>query len=170
MLAPYPNNTAERTAWIATQRGPRYSVDARRPNGFFVEDEVTDGGKIVSVATIFLTNRECPWRCVMCDLWQRTLIESVPEGAIPEQINFSLAQLPPTSVVKLYNSGSFFDGAAIPAVDHGRIAAQLTDFERVIVESHPAFVGSAARRFEEQLQGMLEVAMGLETVHPQILS
>jgi hypothetical protein len=46
----------------------------------------------VSVATIFLTSRECPWRCLMCDLWKNTLTETVPIGAIPAQIDYALAQ------------------------------------------------------------------------------
>ena len=33
-------------------------------------------------AVVFLTNRECPFRCVMCDLWMNTLDETVPRGAI----------------------------------------------------------------------------------------
>jgi len=68
----------------------------------------------VPVATIFLTNRECPWRCVMCDLWKNTLIDSVPLGAIPSQIDYALARLPAARQIKLYNSGSFFDTQAIP--------------------------------------------------------
>jgi uncharacterized Fe-S cluster-containing MiaB family protein len=79
-------------------------------------------GAVVPVATIFLTNRECPWRCLMCDLWRNTLVDSVPAGAIPEQIEFALRQLPPARHIKLYNSGSFFDRRAIPPEDFPAIA------------------------------------------------
>jgi radical SAM enzyme (TIGR01210 family) len=106
----------------------------------------------------------------MCDLWKDTLAESVPAGAIPEQIHTALETLPPARRVKLYNAGSFFDPKAIPRSDHAAIAAQLEGFDRVIVESHPALVGEACSRFRDRLAGGLEVAMGLETVHPDILA
>ena len=74
------------------------------------------------MATIFLTNRECPWKCLMCDLWKNTLEDSVPPGAIPEQIREALRVLPPARRIKLYNAGSFFDGRAVPPEDHAAIA------------------------------------------------
>jgi radical SAM enzyme (TIGR01210 family) len=134
------------------------------------EEERSSGGEIVLVNTLFLTNRQCPWRCVMCDLWQNTLTETVPVGAIPAQIDHALARLPPAPVIKLYNSGSFFDPRAIPVADYPAIARLLDCFERVIVESHPALIGDNCFRFRDLISGRLEVAMGLETVHPEVLS
>ena len=170
VLASYPGAARERDAWIVARRGPRNIVDPRRPYAFFVEDECDAAGEIVPTATVFLTNRECPWRCVMCDLWRNTLAETVPPGAIPTQIDYALQRLPTARQVKLYNSGSFFDARAIPPADHAAIASGLDAFERVIVECHPALVGEACLRFRDLLRGRLEVAMGLETAHPEILA
>jgi radical SAM enzyme (TIGR01210 family) len=136
---------------------------------FFPEEERSRAGEIVSVNTIFLSNRECPWRCLMCDLWKNTLTETVPAGAIPAQIEFALARLPAARHVKLYNSGSFFDPHAIPLTDYSTIAERLAPFEHVVVESHPALIGENCLRFQRLVAGRLEVAMGLETVHPTIL-
>ncbi len=105
----------------------------------------------------------------MCDLWRNTLTETVPQGAIPAQIRYALAQLPPSRQIKLYNNGSFFDRNAIPAEDHAAIAECVRSFERVIVESHPALVGDSCLRFRDLLPNKLEVAMGLETAHPELL-
>jgi archaeosine synthase beta-subunit len=105
----------------------------------------------------------------MCDLWKNTLTESVPFGAIPQQIEYALARLPNARVIKLYNSGSFFDPRAIPVADYPAIARLLTPFDRVIVESHPALIGEECFRFRDLISGRLEVAMGLETVHPEVL-
>jgi radical SAM enzyme (TIGR01210 family) len=105
----------------------------------------------------------------MCDLWKNTTAESVPPGAIPAQIRRALRDLPVARRVKLYNSGSFFDPRAIPPEDYGEIAATVGGFDRVIVESHPALVGDACLRFRDLVSGRLEVAMGLETVHPEVL-
>lgn len=168
MLAVYPESAAERDRWILSRRGQRAELDPRRPWAFFVEEERSKDGEIVPVATVFLTNRECPWRCLMCDLWKNTLAESVPAGAIPEQIDYALERLPAARQIKLYNSGSFFDPRAIPAEDYAAIAERVRLFERVIVENHPALVGEAAVRFRDLVGRPLEVAMGLETAHPEI--
>jgi radical SAM enzyme (TIGR01210 family) len=168
-LSLYPEEAAERDRWILSQRPERRILDPRQPYAFLVENERAASGEVVPIETIFLTNRECPWRCLMCDLWRNTLTESVPSGAIPEQIAFALSRLPPARQVKLYNSGSFFDVHAIPAEDYGAIAAQVASFERVIVESHPSLIGDRCFHFRDLLRAPLEVAMGLETVHPTAL-
>src|SRR2546425_5830264 len=121
----YPDRPRERDRWILSRRSQRNPVDPQRPHAFLVEKERAESGEIVSVATIFLTNRECPWRCLMCDLWKNTLTETAPVGAIPKQIDYALAQLVAADVspervsgesshvltnaatrqIKLYNSG-----------------------------------------------------------------
>jgi radical SAM enzyme (TIGR01210 family) len=167
----YPQSPSERDRWILAQRlraAPRETLDPLLPQAFLVEDECDENGEVVPVATIFLTNRECPWRCLMCDLWRHTLTESVPRGAIGAQIDYALKQLPPARHIKLYNSGSFFDERAIPSADYPEIASRLAGFERVIVESHPLLIGEKTLCFRDLLQGKLEVAMGLETVHPVV--
>lgn len=106
----------------------------------------------------------------MCDLWKHTTPDSVAAGVIPAQIRGALASLPSVSRVKLYNAGSFFDGRAIPPADLPAIAGLVSHCERVIVESHPSLVTrSEVKRFRDRLPGRLEVAMGLETVHPVAL-
>jgi radical SAM enzyme (TIGR01210 family) len=165
----YPAKGAERDRWILDRRPQRNNLDPSLPYAFFVEEEYSATGEVVSVATVFLTNRECPWRCLMCDLWKNTLAENVPPGAIPNQIDFALERLLSARHIKLYNSGSFFDPRAVPVEDHAQIAKLVSGFDRVIVECHPALVGEDCFRFNSLLNGKLEVAMGLETAHPQIL-
>jgi archaeosine synthase beta-subunit len=175
---PYPTETRARDRWIRDRRDPallaaRDALDPRRPHAQWVEVERAQDGRSVRVATIFLTNRECPWRCLMCDLWKNTLSTRVPVGAIPAQIGRALEQLPPAEQIKLYNAGSFFDRQAIPPQDFAAIVGQLAGFERVIVESHPSLVGDACICLRDLLadQGVaeLEVAMGLETADPEVL-
>jgi radical SAM enzyme (TIGR01210 family) len=168
-LTSLPSTAAERDAWIVSRRGERNVVDPLKPYAFLVEEERTAAGEVSSVATVFLTNRECPWRCTMCDLWRNTLTESVPAGAIPAQIDYALERLGTARTIKLYNSGSFFDPKAIPEEDYRAIAGRVAGFERVIVECHPALVGERCVRFKDLLAGRLEVAMGLETAQPEIL-
>jgi radical SAM enzyme (TIGR01210 family) len=156
-------------AAILAARPPRNAVSAWAPYHFLVEDERTAAGTIEPVATLFLTNRECLFRCLMCDLWKNTLTKRVPLGAIPAQIDFALARLPPARHIKLYNSGNFFDAQAIPPEDHAAIAARLAGMRTVIVENHPRLCGPVCGEFARRLEGELEVALGLETIHPEVL-
>src|SRR5262245_2484091 len=110
---------------ILAVRPPKTRLDPWRPSAFLAEPERSASGIIDNVATIFLTNRECPFRCTMCDLWKHTLDERVPVGAIPAQIDFALERLPAARHVKLYNAGNFFDAQAIPPEDHEAIAARV---------------------------------------------
>ena len=151
-------------------RGPKNPVDSWKPWAYLNESELSASGRVVHVATIFLTNRECPLRCLMCDLWKNTTDEQVPVEAIPAQIDYALARLPPAEHVKLYNSGNFFDPQAIPRGDHAAIATRLTNFENVVVENHPRMCGDECLRFRNRLAGRLEIALGLETVDPRALS
>lgn len=165
----YPDSASERTRWILSRRGPKHAVDSAQPHAFLHELELDADGRLLPTATIFLTNRECPFRCLMCDLWQSTTDGTVPVGAIPAQIAFALGNLAPAKQIKLYNSGSFFDPKAIPTADHPAIAELARGYERVVVECHPAFIGDEVARFARSIPGQLEVAMGLETAHPEVL-
>lgn len=156
-------------AEIVTARPVRNTVDARRPYAFLVEPEYSAAGRVEDVATIFLTNRECPFRCLMCDLWKNTTTESVAIGAIPGQIDYALARLPAAEHVKLYNSGNFFDHKAIPPEDYAAIVERVARFKTVIVENHPRLCGGDVPRFHDLLPAELEVAMGLETVQSEAL-
>ena len=155
---------------IVALRPAKDVVDVESPITYFAEQEPSAAGRLETVATIFLANRECSFRCLMCDLWKNTTNETVPLGAIPRQIELALAGLPPAQTVKLYNSGNFFDRRAVPSHDHGRIAELVKSFSKVIIENHPRLCSDDCRRFQQAIApAQLEVAMGLETVHPQVL-
>ncbi len=179
-MARYPAAAAERDRFILDRRPSRPRHDPRQAHGVVVEDERTASGVIARTATVFLTGRECPWHCAMCDLWQYTTSTDTPAGAIAAQVAAARARLereaPPITQMKLYNAGSFFDPRAVPEEDYPGVAGALTDLSRVIVESHPALVGPRTRRLVETMAHAasgaaptLEVAMGLETVHPGAL-
>src|SRR5688572_7892022 len=82
-------------AWVVARRGPKAPLDPARAYAATWEAEPDAAGALVPTAVVFLTNRECPFRCVMCDLWVHTLDGTVAVGAIPTQIRTALAQLAP---------------------------------------------------------------------------
>jgi hypothetical protein len=156
-------------AQVRSMRGPKRSVDPFRPYAVSVEPEPTRAGEVEDVLTVFITNRECPYHCVMCDLWRSTTDDPVPAGAVAAQVAWALDSHRGVRHVKLYNAGNFFDPRAIPPADVPAIAALLRGARTVIVECHPRMVGPRCLEFAASLDGELQVAMGLETVDPAVL-
>ena len=139
--------------------GHRWDVE----RGMLVEER--------QVLTVFLAGAECPFTCLFCDLWQHTLRGRTPEGALPQQLATALEEggrVPEAAAIKLYNASNFFDRRAVPPADLGHIAEACSVFARVTVESHPKLLGERCEAFARSLSGRLEVAMGLETVHPDV--
>ncbi|HET7218762.1 MAG TPA: hypothetical protein VFJ02_11980 [Vicinamibacterales bacterium] len=183
--ATYPVERPARDRFVLERRAPRPEYDPWRYQGLIVEDERTADGGIARIATVLLTGRECPWRCAMCDLWRYTTAADTPAGAIAAQVGAARAALDHDAVrlsgIKLYNAGSFFDARAVPEADYDGIAAAIADLPLVIVESHPTLVLRAGARVDRLLAALarhrgdvdgpalLEVAMGLETAHPDAL-
>jgi radical SAM enzyme (TIGR01210 family) len=154
---------------IEKLRPQRNTLNPDIPYHFLHEEEPDANGVLQKVNTIFLTSKECSFKCLMCDLWKNTLTGSTPQGAIVKQIDYALERLPGAEVIKLYNNGNFFDPKAIPPADHPAIIERLQSYGRVIVENHPKLCGESCLEFNNQLNGTLEIAMGLETIHPQVL-
>jgi radical SAM enzyme (TIGR01210 family) len=154
---------------IEMLRPKRNQVNAEIPYHFLHEQEPDENGNLQKVNTLFLTGKECSFKCLMCDLWKNTLISATPPGAILKQIDHALSRLPRADVVKLYNSSNFFDPKAIPPSDYPGIFEKLRSYSRVIVENHPNLCGKSCEDFNEKLNGQLEIAMGLESIHPGVL-
>jgi len=157
------------SAWIIQNRGAKNPVDPFKPYAYIKEKEKSFYGEIEDVGTIFLTNKECPFKCLMCDLWKNTTNEKVSEGVIVDQIEWALARMGEIQHVKLYNSGSFFDVQAIPEHDYREIIKLVSNFKSVIIENHPNLIDRRCLNFSDSINGDLEVAIGLETVHPEVL-
>jgi radical SAM enzyme (TIGR01210 family) len=155
--------------WIVSKRGSKNLTDPQKPYGWLKEKERTITGKIEDTGIIFLTNMECQYHCLMCDLWKNTTDEPVATGSIPKQIAWAMEKMPGIKHLKLYNSGSFFDNRAIPVEDYKKIASILKDLETVIVESHPKLINEKCLKFRDMLLPDLHIAVGLETMHPEIL-
>jgi archaeosine synthase beta-subunit len=228
-IAAYPAGHMARDRFVLERRPARPVRDPWHHQGVCVEDERSADGRVLRAATVFLTGRECPWRCVMCDLWQYTTEADTPAGAIAAQVRQALEGIAATEgrreagqdasgrdasprrptepspgrpnhrgditdrsesgpyprgpyraavdVVKLYNAGSFFDPRAVADADYEPLASLLRGVERVVVESHPSLVGDRLLRFRDACvfaagataPPALEVAMGLETAHPEAL-
>jgi hypothetical protein len=58
---------------IEALRPSRNKLDPYIPYHFLHEQEPDARGKLQRVNTIFLTGKECAFKCLMCDLWKNTL-------------------------------------------------------------------------------------------------
>lgn len=125
-----------------------------------------------SAVTVFLAGAECPFTCSFCDLWRFTLDGPTPSGALPIQLGRALEGLrrPLPERLKLYNASNFFDRRAVPPGDLPGIAELAEPFRAVTVESHASMIGAEAAEFGALLSGRLEVAIGLETIHPEAMT
>jgi hypothetical protein len=101
-------------------------------------------------------------------LWQWTIDGPTPPGALTHQLESVLHALdgPVPDRLKLYNASNFFDQRAVPAEDLRGIATLAAPFAGVTVESHANTIGPRTLTFARQISAGLEVAIGLETIHP----
>jgi len=133
-----------------------------------LEEERRPDTQIERALTVFLAGAECPFTCSFCDLWRWTIDGPTPPGALTKQLESALHALdgPVPDRLKLYNASNFFDRRAVPPEDLLGIARLAASFAAVTVESHANTIGSQTLAFARQIPGRLEVAVGLETIHP----
>ncbi len=149
-------------------RPPKPLVDTWKAHGALVEQERSPTGGIERAVTVFLAGAECPFTCSFCDLWRYTLDGPTPAGALPIQLARALEEMEPPlpTRLKLYNASNFFDRRAVPQQDVPRLAELARPFAAITVESHASTIGPMTLEFRALLSGRLEVAVGLETIHP----
>jgi archaeosine synthase beta-subunit len=153
---------------IRNLRPPKAHVDPYKAHGTLVEEERRSDGKIERALTVFLTGAECPFTCTFCDLWRWTTDGPTVPGALTSQLRNVLQSVagPVPDRLKLYNASNFFDHRAVPTEDLSGIAALSGSFTGVTVESHVNTIGPKTLAFAGRIAGRLEVAVGLETIHP----
>jgi radical SAM enzyme (TIGR01210 family) len=153
---------------IRSLRPPKPYVDPYVAHGTALDEERRPDGRLERALTVFLAGAECPFTCSFCDLWRYTIDGPTPAGALAAQLERVLADLaePIPDRLKLYTASNFFDRRAVPPQDLTELARLAAPFGAVTVESHASTIGPSAVSFGRRLGGRLEVAMGLETVHP----
>ncbi|MFL5616718.1 MAG: radical SAM protein [Gemmatimonadaceae bacterium] len=157
---------------IRSLRPPKPYVDPYTAHGSLIEEERRPNGVRERALTIFLAGAECPFTCTFCDLWRWTIDGPTPPGALVRQVEQTLerCEQPLPSRLKLYNASNFFDRRAVPVEDRATLAALARPFSAVTVESHVSTIGNDTLDFAGQIDGRLEVAVGLETIHPEAMS
>jgi len=153
---------------IRSLRPPKVRVDPYKAHGSLLEDERRPDGTIERALTAFLAGAECPFTCSFCDLWRWTIDGPTPPGALTRQLESVLHAVDGAipNRLKIYNASNFFDQRAVPLEDVLGIARLASPFAAVTVESHANTIGPRTLELTRQIPGRLEVAVGLETIHP----
>jgi radical SAM enzyme (TIGR01210 family) len=153
---------------IRSLRPPKARIDPYKAHGSLLEEERRPRGRIERALTVFLSGAECPFTCSFCDLWRFTIDGPTAPGALTTQLEKVLDSVdrPVPDRLKLYNASNFFDERAVPSQDLTGIARLAAPFTAVTVESHASTIGAKTLAFARRIPGRLEVAVGLETIHP----
>jgi hypothetical protein len=150
-------------------RRGRKEPDPRRFVSSWSENDSLDGQRTRAWVLILRTSG-CSWaRCTMCGYHG----EAAPATGddLVHQFTEALGRRRDEPVAKLYTSGSFFDEREVPAQARRHILGELgSGFKRVVIESRPEHVTRTALEQARELCPGLEVAMGLESSSPRVLS
>ncbi|MFX0075983.1 MAG: archaeosine biosynthesis radical SAM protein RaSEA [Candidatus Hermodarchaeota archaeon] len=136
--------------------------------------------------TIILKTKGCSWAlgdyggCSMCGYVQDSTIEKIDQSHIINQIDYAFQEKideirndVDDYVIKIFNSGSFFDDDEISEDARKYIfkkIANIPNINEIVIESRVEFITSEKlKRMKAILNGKyVEVAIGLETVNDYI--
>ena len=161
------------------------NYDLNKPVSFWIKQDrlLNEIGKEL---TIILRTRGCKWAlgdsggCSMCGYIRDANIENVSPEQIINQFEYalrnSIEEIKNDSlnyIVKIFNSGSFFDDSEMPKEVREHIyekIAQIDKFKEVVVESRPEFVNQVVLdELKKNLPNKyVEIGIGLETTNDYI--
>ena len=154
---------------------PAPSGEARRYVNQWVEPEAL-GTERVRAFVLILRTRGCYWAdvkgCSMCGYSKDTLGRSATPEELAEQLARALARYRDEPYVKVYTSGSFLDDREVDPASRAAIVSAFSGrARRLLFETLPEFVRpELVTPLREAFAGELEVALGLESTDPTVLS
>ncbi|HYB78020.1 MAG TPA: archaeosine biosynthesis radical SAM protein RaSEA [Thermoplasmata archaeon] len=154
---------------------PASPGEARRFVNQWVEDEAL-GDQRVRAFVLILRTRGCYWAdlkgCSMCGYSKDTLGRSATPDELREQLSRALARYRDEPYVKVYTSGSFLDDREVdPASRTAIVSAFSGRARRFLFETLPEFAThESVGPLRDAFAGEVEVALGLESTDPTILS
>jgi len=154
---------------------PASGPDASRFVNAWVEPEALDGDRVRAFVLILRT-RGCYWAdlkgCTMCGYARDTLGRSATAAELAEQLRRALERYRDEPYVKVYTSGSFLDDREVdPASREAVVRAFSGRARRLLFETLPEFAsGGTVAPLRDAFSGELEVALGLESTDPVVLS
>jgi archaeosine synthase beta-subunit len=155
--------------------GPAGPESARRYVNLWTEEEAL-GARRVRAFVVILRTRGCYWAdvkgCSMCGYSKDTLGRSATPEELSEQLAHALRRYDGEPYVKFYTSGSFLDDREVdPESRRAIVTAFSGRAQRLLFETLPEFATAAnLDPLRSAFAGDLEVALGLESTDPTVLS
>jgi archaeosine synthase beta-subunit len=154
---------------------PAAPADARRYVNQWVEAEAL-GDQRVPAFVLILRTRGCYWAdvkgCSMCGYSRDTLGRSATPAELAEQLGRALDRYGGEPYVKVYTSGSFLDDREVDPESRAALARAFSGrARRLLFETLPEFATEERLRpVADAFGGEVEVALGLESTDPVVLS
>jgi len=154
---------------------PGSADDASRFVNAWVEEEAL-GSERVKAFVLILRTRGCYWAdqkgCSMCGYARDTLGRSATPAELSAQLSRALARYRGEPYVKVYTSGSFLDDREVdPPSREAVVRAFSGKARQFLFETLPEFATpERVGPLREVFAGELEVALGLESTDPFVLS
>ncbi len=158
---------------------PQLIKDLRHPRVYdpqeyvsqWTEEEVLDGHE-VEAWVLILRTKGCYWArrsgCSMCGYVNDTFTD-VKHEDLMHQWEAALHHYRGQPMIKIYNSGNFFDASEIPLKARRRILEDVGQrAEKLVVENLPQMVKKEWVEEAVSLVPRFEVAIGLETASDEI--
>ncbi len=150
-------------------------VRENRPDEYsalWFEDEPYRGRRERSMVLVLRTSG-CFWftsgGCTMCGYYSDTNPTRVSSDNLKKQVDNAFEKYNNEKVVKIYNSGSFFDPNEISVESAKYLLKKFENAERIIVESRPEFIRENILNNFLEFKEKLMVALGLESSSDEVL-
>ncbi len=160
-------------------------IEVDKPVSFWIKEDrlLSKKGKEF---TIILRTKGCSWAlgdyggCSMCGYIQDSTIEKIDQIHIINQFNYAFEEKiseitsdEDDFIIKIYNSGSFFDDDEISADVREHIFKKIADvpkIKEVVIESRVDYITNEKLNIMKSIlkDKYVEVAIGLETVNDYI--
>ncbi|MGC8619313.1 MAG: archaeosine biosynthesis radical SAM protein RaSEA [Thermoplasmata archaeon] len=136
------------------------------------EDEPYKNKREKSMVLVLRT-RGCFWfyhsGCTMCGYYNDTNPTNVTDEDLLKQVERAKEKYSGEKIVKIYNSGSFFDRNEISQEMQLKILNTFSDAERIIVETRPEFINERMLENFYEFKDKIMIAIGLESSNDEIL-
>jgi archaeosine synthase beta-subunit len=145
-------------------------VSATRPISCWTEKDRL-GDKVVDAFVMILVTQGCRWAedsgCTMCGYGNDSAGRPVTDADLAEQTQAGLKDFKGQPLVKIFNSGSFFDDREISEKGRSLVLSAFPQAEKIAVESRPEYVKEGHLRQAHEILGSrcFEVGIGLETAN-----
>lgn len=131
--------------------------------------------QIIKAFVIILRTRGCSWSassgCTMCGYFNDSSLKEISDEDLIAQYHSAMKKYNDEPVVKIFNSGSFFDEDEVSTTVRDTIFKDLSSkTQKIAVESRPEYITKSSLNAVSDFfsETLLEIGIGLETADDAI--